>query len=358
MRLTLSARLTGDEGVVFAQRGGGVRPEFRDCRLDVGEQALVPHGPARVSIIRILSRVTTSTDRGGGVPAPDRKRVGFIGLGHMGSPMARQLVDAGYEVTVWSRTAAHVDDLAAYGATRADSPADAIATGHLFSMLANENVLRAVLPAGLLRAAPPGFIHVNHATISASAANEFAADAADGGYGYVAAPVIGRPNVAAAGALTILAAGAPEAVDASMPMLEVMGRRVWRYGDVASAASMAKISVNYLIAHALQALAESITLLERGGLDTGQFVQMINDSVFPGPVYGGYGDAIARGSYTPPGFTTVLGLKDVMLAVDAAADAGVNLPTAPILKEIFETTVSEIGEDLDWAAIAEITRRA
>jgi len=292
-----------------------------------------------------------------GIGVGDRKRVGFVGLGHMGSAMARRLVDAGYDVTVWTRTAAHVDELAARGATRAESPEDAIAAGHLFSMLASEDVVRAVLPPGLLRAAPPGFVHVNHATISARAADEFAADAADGGYGYVAAPVIGRPNVAAAGALTILAAGTPAAVEASMPMLEVMGRRVWHYGSVASAANLAKIGLNYLIAHALQALAESITLLERYSLDTGQFVQMINDSVFPGPVYGGYGDAIARGGYTPPGFTTVLGLKDVMLALQAAADAGVRLPSGPLLRDIFETTVAEVGDDLDWAAIAEVTRR-
>ena len=299
--------------------------------------------------------MTASTDSGAG--APDRKRVGFIGLGHMGAPMARQLIDAGYEVTAWSRNAAHVDSLAAHGAARADSPGDAIATGHLFSMLANEDVVRAVLPAALLRQAPPGFIHVNHATISARAAAEFAAEAADSGHGYVAAPVIGRPNVAAAGALTILAAGTPGAVKASMPMLEAMGRRVWQYGTEAPAANLAKIAVNYLIAHALQALAESITLLERGGLDTGQFVEMINDSLFPGPVYGGYGDAIARASYTPPGFTATLGLKDVMLAVNAAAEAGVSLPAAPVLQEIFETTIAEIGADLDWASIAEVTRR-
>ncbi len=289
--------------------------------------------------------------------AGNGKRVGFIGLGHMGSAMARRLVDAGYEVTVWSRSAAHVDELTGHGAARADSPADVIAVGHVFSMLANENVVRAVLPAALLSEAPPGFIHVNHATISARAAEEFAAHAAAGGYGYVAAPVIGRPNAAAAGALTILAAGSPAAVEASMPMLEVMGRRVWSYGPVAAAANLAKISVNYLIIHALQALAESITLLERGGLDTGQFVQMINDSIFPGVVYGGYGDAIARRAYTPPGFTTVLGLKDLMLAIQAGADAGVSLPSAPVLREIFEATVAEIGEDLDWAAIAEMTRR-
>jgi 3-hydroxyisobutyrate dehydrogenase-like beta-hydroxyacid dehydrogenase len=301
--------------------------------------------------------MTAAADRDTGAPVPDRKQVGFIGLGQMGSAMARRLIDAGYDVTVWSRSAAGVDELVDHGATRAGSPDDAIATGHLFSMLANEGVVRVVLPAELLHQAPPGFIHVNHATISGRAADEFAARAADNGYSYVAAPVIGRPNVAAAGALTILAAGRPEAVEASMPMLKAMGRRVWRHGSVASAANLAKISVNYLIIHALQALAESITLLERNGLDTGQFVQMINDSIFPGPIYGGYGDAIARASYTPPGFTTVLGLKDLMLAIDAAADAGTPLPSGPTLREIFETTVAEVGEDLDWSAIAEITRR-
>jgi len=271
--------------------------------------------------------------------------------------MARQLIKAGYDVTVWSRSAAHVDELAADGATRATSPADAIATGHLFSMLANEDVIREVCGPARLEAVPDGFIHVNHATISAKAAEEFAGHAAVNGYGYVAAPVIGRPNVAAAGALTILAAGAPDAVDASLPMLEVMGRRVWRYGDAAAAANLAKISVNYLIVHALQALAESITLLERNGLDTGTFVQMINDSIFPGPVYGGYGDAIARGSYRPAGFSTVLGLKDLMLAIHAAGQAGVDLPTGPVLRDLLAAAVSEVGEDADWAAIAEITRR-
>lgn len=301
--------------------------------------------------------MTESADsRPGSAPAPHRGRVGFIGLGHMGSAMARRLVEAGYDVTVWSRSADHVGELVSHGATRAGSPEDAVATGHLFTMLANEDVVRAVLPPALLSAAPPGFTHVNHATISAKAAGEFAGHAAEHGYGYVSAPVLGRPNVAAAGALTILVAGPPEAVGASMPMLQVMGRRVWDYGSAATAANVAKIAVNYLIAHALQALAESITLLEHYDMDTGRFVEMINDSLFPGVVYGGYGDAIARRSYTPPGFTTVLGLKDVMLAVQAAADAGVRLPSAPLLQDVFETTVAQVGEDLDWAAIAEVTR--
>lgn len=292
-----------------------------------------------------------------GSSSPSRPRVGFIGLGHMGTPMAKQLIKAGYDVTAWSRSRAHVAELAAYGATPAAAPEEAIATGHLFSMLADENVVREVCSPTRLAAAPDGFIHVNHATISARAAQELAADAAAGGYGYVAAPVIGRPNAAATGELTIMAAGAPEAVDASWPMLESMGRRVWRYGAAAASANLAKISVNYLIVHALQALAESITLLESNGLDTATFVQVINDSIFPGPVYGGYGDAIARSSYRPAKFTTVLGFKDLRLALDAAAASGVDLPTGPVLQDLLTTAVAEVGPDADWAAIAEITRR-
>lgn len=286
-----------------------------------------------------------------------RPRIGFIGLGHMGVAMAGRLLAAGYDVTVWNRSGNKVDELVEQGATAATSPDDAIATGHLFSMLANEDAVRAVLTSERLRSAPDGFIHVNHATISARAADELARSAQERGQGYVAAPVLGRPNVADAGALTIIAAGPDGAVDASMPMLEAMGRRVWHYGVTASSANIAKISANYLIVHALQALAEAITLLEVRELDTEQFVEMIGDSLFPGPVYSGYGNAIARSSYTPPGFTSVLGHKDLMLAIDAAQDCQVHLPSGPMLQEVFQATIAEVGTDVDWSAIAEITRR-
>lgn len=291
--------------------------------------------------------------------APDssgsRPGVGFVGLGRMGSAMAGRLLQAGHPVTVWSRSIEHVDALVDQGATRARNPADAIATGHVFSMLANEEVVREVLLPEVADA-PDGFIHVNHATISARAADEFQRSAAERGHGYVAAPVIGRPPVAATGGLTIAVAGDPLAVDASMPMLAGLGRRIWSFGPVASAANLAKISVNYLIIHALQALAESITMLEHRGLDTDRFVEMIGDSVFPGAVYAGYGQSIARRTYSPPGFTSVLGLKDLDLAMNAADEMGAALPTGPILREIFQTAVREIGPDMGWSAIAEITR--
>jgi 3-hydroxyisobutyrate dehydrogenase-like beta-hydroxyacid dehydrogenase len=140
-------------------------------------------------------------------------------------------------------------------------------------------------------------------------------------------------------------------------MLEAIGRRVWDFGPSPASALAVKVSANYLIIHALQALAESVTMLERQGLDTGQFVEVINDSAFPGPVYGGYGQAIAAGKYTPPGFTARLGLKDLRLALGLAEDLQVDLPTGAVLQAIFEEAVENVGEDLDWACIAEVTRR-
>ena len=285
------------------------------------------------------------------MPATSR-RIGFIGLGRMGTAMAGRLLDAGYGVTVWSRSAGKADDLAARGATVGETPEEAIATGTVFSMLSNEDAVRQVFTAERIRSAPEGFLHVNHATISPEAAREFAAL----GERYLSAPVIGRPEAVTAGNLAVLVSGDAAVRAEAEPMLAALGRRVWDFGDAADAAPTAKISVNYLIIHALQALSESITLLQHASLDAGRFVEMITDSVFPGPVYRGYGDSIATGSYTPPGFTTTLGLKDLDLALRTAGALGVDLPTGPVLHDVFATAVEQIGADLDWAAIAEVTR--
>ncbi|ONI89638.1 2-hydroxy-3-oxopropionate reductase [Actinosynnema sp. ALI-1.44] len=281
------------------------------------------------------------------------RRVGFIGLGKMGRAIVGRLLDAGYDVTVWSRGAGTADDLVTRGATLGATPEDAIATGTVFSMLSNEEAVRQVFTAERIRSAPEGFVHVNHATISPGAAREFAAT----GGGYLSAPVVGRPEAVVAGKLAVLVSGDADVRAATAPILAAIGRRVWDFGDAVDAAPTVKVSVNYLIIHALQALSESITLLQHADLDAGRFVEMINDSVFPGAVYRGYGEAITTGTYTPPGFTTTLGLKDLNLALAAAGELGVELPTGPALHDVFATAVEQVGADLDWASIAEVTRR-
>lgn len=282
--------------------------------------------------------------------------IGVVGLGGMGTAMVGRLLDEGFDVVVWNRSTEAIPPLVQRGAREAADVAEVLATGLVLSILAHDNAFRAVFTPEVLAGAPAGCVHVNMATVSVEAAGEFAAAHADAGVGYLAAPVIGRPPVAAAGKLNIVVAGPEEALAAAQEPLTALSARIWPMGAEPSAANTAKIGVNYLIIHALQAMAESLTLVERSGIDPSAFVELANNSLFPGPVYGGYGAAIAESRYLPAGFTTTLGLKDLRLARSAAAGVDVELPTALVLDEVFTEAV-EAGADLDWAAVAEVTRR-
>ncbi|MEF2978579.1 NAD(P)-dependent oxidoreductase [Subtercola sp. YIM 133946] len=283
--------------------------------------------------------------------------LGFVGLGSMGAAIAGNLIEHGYAPVVWNRSQGPVEALVEKGATRADSIGAAFETGTVFSMLSNESVIFDLFDEATLAAAPAGAVHVDMATIGASAATRLAAMHAAAGVGYVAAPVLGRPPAAASGALTILAAGDPALVDRVRPVLDVIGRRVWDFGADPSVANVVKIGMNYLLIHAIQAMSESITLMESRGIDTELFVELLGDSFFPGLVYTGYGSAIATRTYSPAAFTTELGFKDLMLALDAAKGSGVSFPSESMLRGVFESALSEGQAELDWASIAEVTRR-
>jgi 3-hydroxyisobutyrate dehydrogenase-like beta-hydroxyacid dehydrogenase len=158
--------------------------------------------------------------------------------------------------------------------------------------------------------------------------------------------------------LNIMAAGPGGAVDALEPYFAVLGVRTWRMGERPRMANVVKAAVNYNIIHAIQALGESITLVEGHGIDGAEFVELLGSSLFDGIVYKGYGAAIAERRYTPPGFIMELGRKDLTLAERAAAEVGVELPTAPVLHELFDAAVADDElRGYDWAALAEVTRR-
>jgi len=283
--------------------------------------------------------------------------LGFLGLGTMGSEMAKVLVSAGHTVRVWNRSPTAVDELVAAGAVRANDAAHALAADVSFSMLANDQAAEAVLTDENL-AGEPGRVHVNMASISPDAADRLYALHERAGVTYVAATVLGRSTVAAAGSLNIMAAGPAETVDALEPYLSELGTRTWRMGEVPRMANVVKAAVNYNIIHAIQALGESITLVEGHGVDGKEFVDLLSSSLFGGVVYTGYGAAIAERRYTPPGFLMELGRKDLTLAESAAAEVGVELPTAPVLHELFDAAMAD--EELrtyDWAGLAEVTRR-
>lgn len=283
-------------------------------------------------------------------------QLGFLGLGTMGAAIAGRLVAAGHDVTVWNRSAEAAGPLVAEGARLASTPAEALAAPISFSMLANDEAAEAVLTAENLRG-PAGRIHVNMASISAVAADRLERLSIEAGMQYVGSPVLGRPAVAAAGGLNILVAGPEEAILAVEPYLEILGTRIWRFGDQPRRANIVKIAVNFTIIHAMQALGEGISLVEAHGIDAGDYVELLGGTLFGGVVFTGYGSIIAERRYSPPGFTMALGLKDLGLAEEVAAEGGITLPTAPILREKFETALATKAlADLDWSAMAEVTR--
>jgi len=283
--------------------------------------------------------------------------LGFLGLGSMGSGMARRLLDAGHSVVVWNRSPAAADELVAAGALRAEHPSDALATDVSFSMLANDEAVQSVFDdAGL--AAVAGRTHVMMASISPSLADRLADSFAEAGATYVAAPVLGRPAVAAAGQLNILAAGAPAAIDSVEPYLAVLGKKVWRLGDRPSVANSVKASVNYNIIHALQAIGETVAMTERLGVDPEVFTELLTSTLFGGVVYTTYGDLIARSAYENPGFHIALGRKDLALAQEVADATGVTPATLPALAAVFERALADDElKNYGWEAIAEVSRR-
>ncbi|MBD0690489.1 NAD(P)-dependent oxidoreductase [Streptomyces sp. CBMA123] len=283
--------------------------------------------------------------------------VGFVGLGAMGQGMAGSLLRAGHTVRVWNRSPEPVAALVAQGAEAAGSLAEVFAADTVVSMLANDQAVERLLLDPELLAGATATLHVNMATVSLALAERAEELHVEHGIGYVAAPVLGRPPVAAAGKLNILVAGAPELLDRAEPLFAAMGERTWHFGDRPRQANTAKISTNFLLACAIESMAEACSLAESHDVRPTDLVEMLTGTLFPGPVYSGYGSMVAERRYEPAGFRLPLGLKDVGLALDAGAARHVPLPFGGILRDAFLDALAHGDGDKDWAAVAEVARR-
>jgi 3-hydroxyisobutyrate dehydrogenase-like beta-hydroxyacid dehydrogenase len=281
--------------------------------------------------------------------------IGFIGTGSMGAAMVPHLVAAGHRVTVWNRTRAAAEAIA--GVTVAKSPAEAFVGDVVLTMLADDRAVRSVvLDSGALAAARPGLVHAMLATISLPLVEELKTAHATAGIGYVAAPVFGVPAAAAAAQLNVLAAGAPDAVAKVRPLLEVLGRKVWPLGDDPVRASVAKIAGNLMLALAMEAMGEASALTEHYGVSAADFLDIVTSTLFASPAYQRYGGFIGRDTYDP-GFKLPLGLKDVDLALAAAADRGAVLPAADIVRGNMAAAIAAGFADRDWSVLAKFARR-
>lgn len=286
-------------------------------------------------------------------------KIAFLGLGTMGLPMAANLLAAGYPVRAWNRSPAPAQQLAALGASVAATPQEAAdGADVLISMLADDGATRAsVIDAQALSALPAGAIHINMGTVSVSLAAELAMAHRRHGVGYIAAPVLGRVNVAEAGQLNILAAGEPALLAAVQPLFDVLGRKTWHVGERPEQANAAKLAVNFMIASAIGTMGEAAALMRGQGVDVAGFLEMATSTVFAAPVYQGYGAAIAQDRYEPAGFKLALGLKDVNLALAAAEQVHVPLPIASALRDAHIESVARGEGHLDWAALSRTSAR-
>jgi 3-hydroxyisobutyrate dehydrogenase-like beta-hydroxyacid dehydrogenase len=285
-------------------------------------------------------------------------KIGFLGLGNMGQAVAGNLLKGGHELLVWNRSPEAAQALVEQGATAVTEPAQAFAADVVFSMLADDSALRAVLiDSGLLKQLKGPLIHVNMATIAVTFADELAGLHAAQGIDYIAAPVMGRPNVAATGKLNIMAAGPTEAIDRVQPLLDLIGSKTWRIGDTASSANAMKLAMNFLLVSAIEAMSEAAVLVTRHGLKSADLVELASSTIFPGPVYAGYGALIGERQYEPAAFKAVLGLKDVDLVLAAANQVSVEMPSAEMIRAHLQNAIDHGQGEMDLAVLAEVAER-
>jgi 3-hydroxyisobutyrate dehydrogenase-like beta-hydroxyacid dehydrogenase len=282
-------------------------------------------------------------------------RIAFLGLGNVGAPMAANLAASGHELVVWNRTRSKMSSVK--DATAADSPAQAAhGADVVVTMLSNDEAVQAVVldEDGVVEGMKEGTTHASMSTISAALSRRLAAAHAARGQRYVAAPVFGRPDAAANAALRVVAAGAPDAVATCRPVFELLGQQVIEAGAEPENANIVKLAGNFMLASAIEAMAEAYALVRAHGIDTELFHETMADRLFASPIYRNYGAMIEAGRYEPPGFLLEHGLKDVRLALRAGDEAQVPLPFASVLRDRLLSGAARGWAAYDWAALGRL----
>ena len=286
-------------------------------------------------------------------------KTGFIGLGKMGAGMASRLCQAGYELTVYNRSVERLQPLIAAGAKAAKNIAEVCDADVVFTMLANDAALSEVAlgPSGILEHLKPGAIHVSCSTVSVALSAQLAHAHGEKQQGFISAPVFGRPDAAAAGKLFMVAAGKQELIAKIQPLLDILGQRTFIVSDDPEKANLVKLSGNFLIATVIESLGEAMALVEKGGVDRHQYLDLLTSSLFNIPLYKNYGGMIADRHFEPAGFAAHLGQKDMRLVLAAAEDLKVPLPFASILRDRFLDLAAHGGDNLDWSAVGSLAAK-
>jgi 3-hydroxyisobutyrate dehydrogenase-like beta-hydroxyacid dehydrogenase len=285
-------------------------------------------------------------------------KVGFIGLGSMGAGMSRNLIKAGHDLVVYNRTRSRAQEMQSLGAKVADSASEAaFGVEVLITMLADDRAVQDVIfePGAAIEALPEGAIHISTSTISVDLSRRLAKSHAEKHQNYVAAPVFGRPDAAAAGKLFIVSAGPSGSIEKCRGLFAAMGQKTFTIGEDAPAANLVKLSGNFLITTVIESLAEGFALMRKTGVDPQKFLEVLTESMFSAPIYKTYGGILASEKFEPVGFKLPLGFKDNRLLLGAAEEVSVPMPMASLMHDRFVAALAQGLEDADWSAIARVT---
>src|SRR5260370_13935713 len=282
------------------------------------------------------------------------QKIGFVGLGNMGLPMAANLLASGYQLIVYNRTAAKAEPLVDMGARRADRTGDVAQPGGIVvSMLADDAAVEALVTGEALaeRLAPDG-IHISMSTVSPALTRKLSAFHAARGSVMVAAPVFGRPDAAKAKQLRICVSGPSDAKAKVQPILEAMGQGIFDFGEHPDAANVVKLAGNFMIAAAIEAIGNALALTLKTSVHPIATIEMLTKTLFAAPVYQVYGPAIGHRKFTPAGFRLPLGLKGIGLTLRTSEESHAPMPLSRLLHDRFVSAIAKGRADMDWSAIA------
>lgn len=282
--------------------------------------------------------------------------IGLIGLGNMGSGIAKSLLRAGHQLLVYNRTRSRAEALRSHGATVVGSIAQACRGEAVLTMLADDAAVESVVfgEGGILASLPRGGLHISLSTISVALSDKLAEEHTKAGQEYVAAPVFGRPEAAEAGKLFVVAAGPKKSIDRSRPLLEALGPKLAVIGEQPSMANTVKLTGNFLIATVLESLGEAIAFTRKSGLDAGAVLDFFTSTLFNAPIYKTYGGLVLEGKHDQVGFALPLGFKDVRLVLQAAEARTVPMPIASLLHDRFLSALARGYENKDWSVLGRV----
>ncbi|MDR2406399.1 MAG: NAD(P)-dependent oxidoreductase [Deltaproteobacteria bacterium] len=280
----------------------------------------------------------------------------FIGLGRMGSHMAKNMIDHGLSLGVYNRDPEKA--LPFQGLAQEVYP-DLVSAlkgaDLLFTMVADDQALESILNDENMALMSPLGLHVSHSTVSPALIKRLSTKLIKSGREHLSAPVMGRPAAAASGSLKLLLAGSSSAKELARPYLEPLGE-FFDFGEEPASSLNVKLAFNFMIVSLIETLSEAFSFVDKNSVDPRKFQELITATLFSAPAVKTYGELILKGDFDQAGFLLSLGAKDLNLVIDQSKSSKVPLPIAQIVENRFVRAKNRNWENKDWCVISELQR--